>query len=243
MQFLFAPLWGRLVGPDRSAAGVADRSCRIGGVLFPVRADHARREQRADFWHESAVLAILITRIGAGIAGATISHRPSLHCRLPPRKPTAARGWQSSARRSASASPLDPCSGAASLLVCQTEETGPERMAGISRRGPCPRDCVRISRSFDAAGIAERFRVTPQVDAAPFSIPGQHSKSHSHDRISAPFWSAVFLTTFAFAQFETTLSLLTKTAGPNGSGHELPHVRIHRFHPDRSRSGRDSCGD
>ena len=210
MQFLFAPLWGIL--SDR----IGRRPVLLIGlagstVFYALFALVTQWGNSGPILGLSPLVWLFVTRIGAGISGATI--------------PTAQ----------------------AYIADCTDESTRGKGMAIIGAAfgigftfGPLL-GSLFVPSQFDAApspapgyvaavlsGIALVFGYTSLPESRKPGATG-HASTHGWVKIGAmprvlahrvlgPIILAVFLTTFAFAQFETTLAMLTKRLGVDDRG-------------------------
>ena len=113
MQFLFAPLWGRVSDRVGRRPILLVGLAGLRGVLpFFGYASDLPAEPQAGL----ALTLLFIARIGAGIAGATIATAQAVIADCTPPERTQAAAWPSSGRHSASASPSGPLVGFASLV-------------------------------------------------------------------------------------------------------------------------------
>ncbi|QDU62907.1 Tetracycline resistance protein, class C [Planctomycetes bacterium Pan216] len=220
MQFLFAPIWGRV--SDR----VGRRPILIlglaGSVVF-----------YALFGYASSIAnltLLFVSRIGAGIAGATISTAQAYIADVtPPERRTAGMALIGAAFGIGFT--LGPILGASALLLepgtvvelpvtedqvlVESELPQPQADATASSMSPWP--------GYAAAGLSGLALVLA-IFVLPESLPkgGRTSEHHWFDQrhlrraLQLPGMGALLLifamTTFAFAQFESTLPLLTLDA-------------------------------
>lgn len=210
MQFLFAPLWGML--SDRIGRRPVLLIGLAGSTIFyALFALVTQWGNAGPILGLSPLVWLFVTRIGAGISGATI--------------PTAQ----------------------AYIADCTDESSRGKGMAIIGAAfgigftfGPLLGSFF-VPNQFDAApspapgyvaavlsGLAFVFGFTSLPESRKPDAAG-HASSHGWLRIGAmprvlshrvlgPIILAVFLTTFAFAQFETTLAMLTKRLGVDDRG-------------------------
>ncbi len=205
MQFLFAPLWGRL--SDRIGRRPVLLIGLAGSAVFYflfARITHVGNT--GPIYGMSPLFWLFVTRIGAGIAGATI---PTAQAYIADstEKSNRGKGMAIIGAAFGIGFTFGPLLGAASLLFA-TEETGPSAWPGYLAAV-----LSATAFGFAVAMLPESLKgsVTPQ-ERGPLFDRRALQKALVRPHIGA-ILAAVFLTTFAFAQFETTLSLLTKQLG------------------------------
>ncbi|MFO0916974.1 MAG: MFS transporter [Planctomycetaceae bacterium] len=203
MQFLFAPLWGRL--SDR----IGRRPVLLVGLAGSTLAYFffARVTEFGNsgpIFGQSPIFWLFVTRIGAGIAGATI---PTAQAYISDVTDVKSRGKGMALIGAAFGIgfTFGPLIGA--MFVPNSDSTAPSAAPG-----------------YVAAGLSA-LSFLAALSLLPESLkPGSGTASRGwfnvrafQAALSRPFvgliLAAIFLTTFAFAQFESTLSLLTKELG------------------------------
>lgn len=205
MQFLFAPLWGRL--SDRIGRRPVLLIGLAGSAVFYflfARITHVGNN--GPIYGMSPLFWLFVTRTGAGIAGATI---PTAQAYIADSTEKANRGKGMAIIGAAFGIgfTFGPLLGAASLLFA-TEGSGPSAWPGY----------LAAILSATAFGFAMAMLPESLKESAspsqrgPIFDSGAFRNALVRPHIGA-ILAAVFLTTFAFAQFETTLSLLTKRLG------------------------------
>lgn len=203
MQFLFAPLWGRL--SDR----VGRRPVLLVGlagstVFYGLFGFATSLGKGGEFLGLSVIPWLFITRIGAGIAGATI---PTAQAYIADSTTAEGRGKGMALIGAAFGIgfTFGPLLGA--MFVSSEVNGPPSSMAGYVASGLSGAGVLVGGRSV--AGIVEagkRRYAAPLVE-----------RRSDGSGVLAPRYAllmlTIFLTTLAFAQFEVTLSLLTKFFG------------------------------
>jgi MFS family permease len=203
MQFLFAPIWGRL--SDR----VGRRPILIFGLAGST-ASYAMFGVAIQYAGDGVMLGLstltwlFITRIGAGIAGATISTAQAYIADVTGEKERA-KGMALIGAAFGIGFTFGPLIGARFVSgdVDGSLSEAPGYVAAV------------------LSGIA----LLSAIFMLPESLKSDSAPAHHHwldfsslrDAFSRPsiglLLGTIFLTTFAFAQFETTLALLTKSLG------------------------------
>lgn len=210
MQFLFAPLWGML--SDRIGRrpvlliGLAGSTCFY--LLFSLVTQWGNSGPILGF---SPLVWLFVTRIGAGIAGATIPTAQAYIADCTDEK-SRGKGMAIIGAAFGIGFTFGPLLG--SMFVPDTLNAAPS---------PAPGYVAAV-----LSGLAFLFGLTSLPESLkPDSAA--HARSHgwlkfgatfrvmSH-RALGPIVLAIFLTTFAFAQFETTLAMLTKRLGVSDRG-------------------------
>jgi DHA1 family tetracycline resistance protein-like MFS transporter len=202
MQFLFAPVWG----------GLSDKFGRrpilliglAGSTLFYAMFAYVTSLGASGTLSGNAtVLWLLVSRIGAGIAGATIPTAQAFIADSTD-KANRTRGMALIGAAFGVGFTFGPLIGA--MFVSDDPSGAPSPNAGY------------------AASILSGVALMWAIFKLPESLqPGETTRSHGFrfseltralsTKATATVLLSIFLTTFAFAQFETTLSLLTKALG------------------------------
>ena len=200
MQFLFAPLWGRL--SDRVGrrpvllVGLAGSTLFYG--LFGLATSLGKG---AEFLGLSVIPWLFIARIGAGIAGATI---PTAQAYIADSTTAEGRGRGMALIGAAFGIgfTFGPLLGA--MFVSSDINGPPSSAAGYVASGLSAMAFLwalgRLPESLKADNVAPKRR---------WLNVGAMGKAFSY-RGTGLLLLTIFLTTLAFAQFEVTLSLLTK---------------------------------
>lgn len=201
MQFLFAPLWGRL--SDRIGRRPVLLVGLAGSTLsYFFFARVTEFGNVGPIFGQSPIFWLFVTRIGAGIAGATI---PTAQAYISDVTDISHRGKGMALIGAAFGIgfTFGPLLGA--MFVPDSEATAPSAAPGY------------------VAAVLSGLAFLAAVAMLPESLkPGSGTASRGWFNVSAfqaalsrPFVGmilfSIFLTTFAFAQFESTLSLLTKS--------------------------------
>uniref|UniRef100_A0A7C4LKT2 MFS transporter n=1 Tax=Schlesneria paludicola TaxID=360056 RepID=A0A7C4LKT2_9PLAN len=217
MQFLFAPLWGRL--SDRIGRRPVLLVGLIGSAVFYfLFARVTQGGNTGPIYGLSPLMWLFVTRIGAGIAGATI---PTAQAYIADVTDAANRGKGMAIIGAAFGVgfTFGPLIGAP--FVPDDPAAGPSAAPGY------------VAAALSAIAFLWAFAMLPE------SLKrgaGLSRRAHWFDRASlqaavarpyiGPILFAMFLTTFAFAQFETTLSLLTDRLGMSDRGNFLVFAYI-----------------
>ena len=203
MQFLFAPLWGQLsdrIG-RRPVLIVGLVGSTISYLLFGVATSLGREGTMLGL---SAMTWLFITRIGAGIAGATISTAQAVIADStgPEQR---AKGMALIGAAFGIGFTFGPLLGAA--FVSAQADSAPSAAPGY------------VAAALSGIALLMAIFVLPESlkpDSAPAGRSwlnfGQLANAVKRPAIGIILF-AIFLTTFAFAQFESTLSLLTDRLG------------------------------
>ncbi len=261
MQFLFAPIWGRLsdrIG-RRPVLMVGLAGSTISYALFGFATSLGREGQMLGM---SALTWLFITRIGAGIAGATISTAQAYIADVTGPKerakgmaligaafgigftfgPLLGAGFVSSqptldlnapqiavVEAQASELPLEQ-------LVSKLRETGPldkvqeSALRGYLENTTVKEQGIKLNAAPSAApgyvaAVLSLLALLTSIFFLPESLKPDSAPSQSHwlnpGKLTQAFRQpkiaiillSIFLSTFAFAQFESTLSLLTQRLG------------------------------
>ncbi len=203
MQFLFAPLWGRL--SDR----IGRRPVLLVGLAGSTLAYFffARVTEYGNaglIFGLNPIFWLFVTRIGAGIAGATIPTAQAYISDVTDVK-NRGRGMALIGIAFGVGFTFGPLIGA--MFVPEAESVAPSAAPGY------------VAAGLSALSFLAALFVLPES-----LKPGSATASRGWFNVSAfqaamirPYvgliLAAIFLTTFAFAQFESTLSLLTKQLG------------------------------
>ena len=200
MQFLFAPLWGRL--SDRIGrrpvllVGLAGSTIFYGmfGYVMSLGVSGHLTNEQVIFW-------LLVSRIGAGIAGATISTSQAYIADATDRQ-NRTKGMALIGAAFGIGFTFGPLIGA---MFVSTELDG----------APDPRAGYVASVLSGLALLWAIFKLPESLKPGESDSAGHFHLKHIGTALSNPssllLLLTIFLTTFAFAQFETTLSLLTRS--------------------------------
>lgn len=203
MQFLFAPLWGRL--SDRIGRRPVLLVGLAGSAVFYGLFGFATSLGRGGEWLGISVVAwLFITRIGAGIAGATIS---TAQAYIADSTTPEGRGKGMALIGAAFGIgfTFGPLLG--SLFVSHTTDGPPSPGAGYVAS-------VLSALAFVWAVARLPESLKPETAAPTRRWLNWHAMSKAFTRGGLSLLLlTIFLTTFAFAQFEVTLSLLTEHFG------------------------------
>jgi len=201
MQFLFAPAWGRL--SDRIGRRPVLLIGLAGSVVFyGLFGWVTQRGNTGDLLGLSPIVWLFIARIGAGIAGATIT---TAQAYIADTTDVAGRGKGMALIGAAFGAgfTLGPLIGAA--FVSGVKEAPPSPWPGY------------IASLLSLGALLFAWRSLPESLKPRTEADGPRSPRQSRwkllEVIEAPYVAAIllaiFLTTLAFAQFETTLAVLT----------------------------------
>lgn len=201
MQFLFAPVWGRI--SDR----VGRRPILLIGLLgstgsYALFSYVSQMEYRELWLGMDALTWLLISRIGAGIAGATI---PTAQAYIADSTATGDRGKGMALIGAAFGIGFvfGPLIGAVSLKLKGTPDWRPGAVAA----------------ALSGAAFLFALMKLPESLRRGDSLGAEEAKSRTGLRqiLTRPdllsIMLTMFLTTFAFAEFESTLSRLTRVMG------------------------------
>ncbi|MFM9963857.1 MAG: MFS transporter [Planctomycetaceae bacterium] len=203
MQFLFAPVWGRL--SDRIGrrpvllVGLAGSTVFYG--LFGLATSLGKDGQMLGL---SVIPWLFIARIGAGIAGATI---PTAQAYIADSTTAEGRGKGMALIGAAFGIgfTFGPLLG--SLVVSSEVDGPPSPMAGYLASG-----LSAFAFLWAVARLPESLKPGNVAPPRRWLNVGAMGRAFSQ-RGTALLMLTIFLTTLAFAQFEVTLSLLTKFFG------------------------------
>jgi len=203
MQFLFAPLWGRL--SDRIGRRPVLLVGLAGSTLsYFFFARVTQFGNAGPIFGQSPIFWLFVTRIGAGIAGATI---PTAQAYISDVTDTGHRGKGMALIGAAFGIgfTFGPLLGA--MFVPAVEGAAPSAAPGYVA-------AVLSALAFVAAMFLLPESLKPSSGTA---SRGWLNISALQAALARPYvgttLACIFLTTFAFAQFESTLSLLTKALG------------------------------
>ncbi len=203
MQFLFAPFWGRL--SDRVGrrpvllVGLAGSTVFYG--LFGLATQLGKEGQLLGL---SVIPWLFITRIGAGIAGATI---PTAQAYIADSTTAEGRGKGMALIGAAFGIgfTFGPLLGA--MFVSSELDGPPSPMAGYVASG-----LSALAFLWAVARLPESLKPDNVAPPRRWLNVGAMGRAFSN-RGTALLMFTIFLTTLAFAQFEVTLSLLTRFFG------------------------------
>lgn len=206
MQFLFAPLWGRL------SDHVGRRPVMILGLcgsaaFYALFGYITARGDVGPIAGLSPLAWLMVCRIGAGIAGATIPTAQAViaDCTAAGER---SRGMALVGMAFGLGFTVGPLIGAAALALGDADD-GPSALPGYVASG--------LSGLALLAAIAllpetlDRSLRQENRHGGLFNLPALRT-AIGH-RQTAWILLTIFVTTFAFAQFESTLSVLTKSLG------------------------------
>jgi len=223
MQFLFAPVWGRI--SDRVGRRPILMLGLAGSTLFYLLFGYATSlGSEGQLMGLGVVPWLFICRIGAGIAGATIPTAQAYIADVTGPQERAKGmaligaafgiGFTFGPLLGAPFVPGGPMAASETVDVSSSEELGEETDASPPSSAP-----------GYVAGVLSGLALLSAVFLLPESLaPGSKAQERhwfdvrsfeqavSHPAIGLVL-AAMFLTTFAFAQFESTLALLTKYLG------------------------------
>ena len=203
MQFVFSPLWGRV--SDRIGRRPVLLLGLAGSALFYGLFGFATSLGNEGVWLGlSAVPWLFITRIGAGIAGATISTAQAYIA-----DSTTAEGRGKGMALIGAAFGIGFTFGPLVGALCVSSDLNgpPSALAGYVASGMSA--CAFL---FALARLPESL--TPGVTSTVRRQMNFGAIARAFSRAGIGLLLAtIFLTTFAFAQFEVTLSLFTKHLG------------------------------
>jgi MFS family permease len=203
MQFIFSPIWGRI--SDR----VGRRPILIMGlagstVSYALFGLASSLDPTARLAGLSPLTWLFITRIGAGIFGATISTAQAFIADVTP-PAQRARGMALIGAAFGVGFTFGPLLGA--LFVSSDPLGAPSPYPGYVASGLS--GIALLSAIFL---LPESLRPDSTPSSFGWFLLGNLSEAMTRTAI-APILVAMFFTTFAFAQFESTLALLTQQLG------------------------------
>lgn len=204
MQFLFAPLWGRL--SDRIGRRPVLLVGLFGSMMFYFL--FARITQLGNIgpiYGLSPLVWLFVTRIGAGVAGATI---PTAQAYIADVTDAANRGKGMTLIGIAFGVgfTFGPLIGAP--FVPSEQSAAPSPAPGYVAAA-----LSAAAFLWAAVKLPESLKTATRAARRPLWFDRTALQASLAQPYVGPILFAVFLTTFAFAQFETTLSLLTKHLG------------------------------
>ncbi len=207
MQFLFAPIWG----------GLSDKVGRrpilliglAGSTFFYAMFGYVTSlGANGDLTASATVIWLLVSRIGAGIAGATIPTAQAFIADSTD-KSNRTRGMALIGAAFGVGFTFGPLIGA--MFVSADPDGAPSPNAGY------------------VASVLSGLALLWAIFELPESLqPGENTRRHGFQlsaltralgsKATGTVLLSIFLTTFAFAQFESTLSLLTESLGQSDRG-------------------------
>ena len=210
MQFLFAPLWGML--SDRIGRRPVLLIGLAGSTLFYLLfALVTQWGNSGPIFGISPLVWLFVTRIGAGIAGATI---PTAQAYIADCTDETTRGKGMAIIGAAFG--IGFCFGPllGSMFVPDTLNAPPSAAPGYVAAV-----LSGFAFLFGLMSLPESLKRDSAISAASHGWLKTGATWHvmTH-RALGPIVLAIFLTTFAFAQFETTLAMLTKRLGVSYRG-------------------------
>jgi MFS family permease len=203
MQFLFSPVWGRV--SDRIGRRPVLLLGLAGSAVFYGLFGFVTSLGKEDVWLGlSAVPWLFITRIGAGIAGATISTAQAYIA-----DSTTAEGRGKGMALIGAAFGIGFTFGPLLGALCVSDDLNgpPSALAGYVASGLSA--CAFL---FALSRLPESLKPESASSGRRRINFGAIVRAFSRARIGL-LLATIFLTTFAFAQFEVTLSLFTKHLG------------------------------
>jgi MFS family permease len=199
MQFLFAPVWGRL--SDRVGRRPILLIGLAGSVAFYLLFGYASDLPREKEWAALALTLLFVARIGAGVAGATIATAQAViaDCTPPERRK---HGMALIGAAFGIGFTFGPLIGAGALYFFPHHHGVIGYVAAGLSLLALVLGCALLpeTRRFGAAPAARKWLDTQGLRAV------------LHNPAVAPVVLTFFLATLGFASFEVTLSLLSKDA-------------------------------
>jgi MFS family permease len=199
MQFIFAPIWGRI--SDR----VGRRPILIMGLAGSVVSYALFGLVSSSLFPQTGwlpLILILLTRIGAGIFGATISTATAVIADCTP-KEKRSHGMALIGAAFGIGFTFGPLIAFAGLEFFQQEHAGPGFLAA----------------GLSLVGLLLAIRLMPETltrDTSPGAKKSRLDLHNLYSTLKTPTVGVLvltfFITTFSFANFESTLSLLTKAS-------------------------------
>jgi DHA1 family tetracycline resistance protein-like MFS transporter len=220
MQFLFAPLWGML--SDR----IGRRPVLLVGlagstIFYALFALVTQWGNSGPILGISPLVWLFITRIGAGIAGATIPTAQAYIADSTDEK-TRGKGMAIIGAAFGIGFTFGPLLG--SLFVPEGLNAAPSAAPGYVAAV-----LSGFAFVFGLTSLPESLKkdTASRASAHGWLKPGAVLRVMSH-RSLGPIVLAVFLTTFAFAQFETTLAMLTRrlNVGDRGNFYVFAYIGL-----------------
>ncbi|WP_373651944.1 MFS transporter [Schlesneria sp. DSM 10557] len=210
MQFLFAPLWGSL--SDRVGRRPVLLVGLAGSTLFYILfALITQWGNSGPVWGLSPVVWLFVTRMGAGIAGATIPTAQAYIADCTDQT-TRGKGMAIIGAAFGIGFTFGPLLGAWFV---------PDNITAAPSAAPGYVAAVLSGIAF-LLGVFLLPESLKAGERSPSSRHGWQSMGSVYrvltNRVLGPIIFAVFLTTFAFGQFETTLAMLTKKLAVSDRG-------------------------
>jgi MFS family permease len=196
MQFVFAPIWGRI--SDRVGRRPILLIGLVGSIVFYTLFGYASDLPTAKEWALLALVLLFISRIGAGIAGATIATAQAViaDCTTPERRK---HGMALIGAAFGIGFTFGPLIGFASLTVFPNH-------FGVIGYTAAGLSALALLLGIVLLPETRRFEDAPPLQRKWFDARGMRDVLRSP--VLAPIVLIFFLATFGFGGFEPTLALL-----------------------------------